>query len=110
MLRQGIIEQAVLPWSSPLVPVRKKNGHLHMCIDYRAVHAKTRKDSFPLPNLSDALSQFREGVYFSSLDLLAGYHQICLSEESKEITAFSTGDDLYEYTRLPFGSGQVLVI
>ena len=103
LLRQGIIEPSVSAWSSPLVPVRKKNGKLRLCIDYRAVNAKTKKDSFPLPNLNDAVSQFREGVYFSSLDLLAGYHQIKLSPESREITAFSTGDDLYQYTRLPFG-------
>ena len=67
LLKRGIIEPSISAWSSPLVPIRKKNGTLRLCVDYRAVNAKTKKDSFPLPNMSDAVSQFRDGVYFSSL-------------------------------------------
>ena len=49
------------------------------------------------------MNHFRGSKYFSSLDLLSGYHQIPLSAASKEITAFTTGEELYQYTRLPFG-------
>lgn len=103
LLRKGIIEPSSSAWASPLVPVRKKNGNLRICVDFRAVNSKTRKDSFPLPNLSDAVSQFKGNQYFSSLDLLAGYHQVPLDEDSREITAFTTGEQLYQYTKLPFG-------
>ena len=103
LLQRGIIEPSNSAWASPLVPVRKKNGKLRICVDFRAVNSLTRKDSFPLPNLADAVGRFKDNMYFSSLDLLAGYHQIPLAESSKEITAFSTGEQLYQYTRMPFG-------
>ena len=110
LLAKGIIEPSMSAWSSRLVPVRKKNGKMRLCIDYRAINEKTRKDSFKLPYLADAVSQFGNSRHLSSLDLLAGYHRIKLSKESKEITAFSTGDDLYQFTRLPFGVVVVVVV
>ena len=103
LLDRKIIEPSHSAWSSPLVPVRKKNGKLRLCIDYRAVNAHTRKDSFPLPHLNDAIGRFKGSVYFSTLDLLSGYHQIAMAEQSKEITAFSSGEDLYQFCRMPFG-------
>ena len=103
LLARGIVEPSESSWASPLVPVRKKNGKLRLCIDYRAVNACTRRDSFPLPHINDAISKFKGCVYFSSLDLLSGYHQIAMEESSKEITAFSTGENLYQFTRMPFG-------
>ena len=103
LLERGIVEPSKSPWASPMVPVRKKTGKLRICIDYRGVNSKTRKDSFPLPNLNDAISKFTGCTYFSSLDLLAGYHQIAMSKDSQQITAFSDGQTLYEFTRMPFG-------
>ena len=103
LLANGIIEPSDSAWASPLVPVRRKDGKLRLCIDYRAVNALTRRDSFPLPNINDAISQFRDCMYFSSLDLLSGYHQIAMDGDSKEITAFSNGEDLFQFTRMPFG-------
>ena len=103
LLERGIIEPSQSAWSSPLVPVRKKNGSLRLCIDYRLVNSCTRKDSYPLPHIGDAVSKFKDMKYFSSLDLLSGYHQVAMEESSKEVTAFSNGEDVYQYTRLPFG-------
>ena len=103
MLRQGVIEPSASPWAAPLVPVRKKSGSLRLCIDFRALNEVTRKDSFPLPNIADAVGQFIDNEYFSSLDLMAGYHQIEVEESSREKTAFSTGDNLYQFRRMPFG-------
>ena len=103
LLSRGIIEPSQSAWSSPLVPVRKKTGQLRLCIDYRMVNAHTRKDSYPLPHLGDAISRFKDMKYFSSLDLLSGYHQIAMEDESREVTAFSTGENLYQYRRMPFG-------
>ena len=81
----------------------EKDRKLPLCIDHWAVNAKRWRDSFPLPHLAGAVSQFKSNIYFSSLDLLAEYHQIKLNKESKEITAFTTGDDLYQYMLLLFG-------
>ncbi|MEL7426338.1 MAG: reverse transcriptase domain-containing protein, partial [Bacteroidota bacterium] len=103
LLDLEVIEPSTSSWSSPLVPVRKKDGSLRMCIDYRALNARTKKDSFPLPNLSDSIQRFKECRYFSSLDLLSGYHQIAVEASSREFTAFSDGKNLYQYARLPFG-------
>ena len=103
LLDLGVIEPSTSAWSSPLVPVRKRDGTLRMCIDYRALNARTKKDSFPLPNLADSVSRFRKCQYFSSLDLLSGYHQIAMEKGSRELTAFSDGTNLYQYLRMPFG-------
>ena len=70
LMKQGIIEPSMSPWASPLVPIRKKNGKLRICIDFRAVNEITKKYSFPLPYISDAVNHFRGSKYFSSLDLL----------------------------------------
>ena len=99
LLAKGIIEPSTL---ATLVPIRKK-GNITICVDYRAVNSVTKRDSFPLPNLSDAIGQFKDNKYFSSLDLLSRYHQVALEPESREITAFSTGNQLYQFTKLPFG-------
>ena len=103
LLERGIIEPSTSAWSSPLVPVRKRNGKLRLCIDYRGVNAFTRKDSFPLPHLNDAIRKFKGNLYFTNLDLLSGYHQIKMDDKSKEITAFSSGENLYQFCRMPFG-------
>ena len=103
LLDIGVIEPSKSAWSSPLVPVRKKNGALRMCVDFRALNSRTKKDSFPLPNIADSVSRFRNCRYFSSLDLLQGYHQIAVEEGSREFTAFSDGNNLYQYCRMPFG-------
>lgn len=102
--RQGVIQRSSSPWSSPLVPVRKKNGGIRICIDYRKLNSATKMDSFPLPNIEDCLSQFSGTKYFSTLDLLSGYHQVALTEDSKEKTAFATEDGLYQFTVMPQGA------
>ena len=100
----GLIEKSVSPWASPLVPVVKRDGRVRICIDYRKVNAVTKKDSYPLPHIEDALSQFEGARYFSTLDLLSGYHQIALEEQSKEVTAFCTEKGLYQYRVMPQGA------
>ena len=102
LLGQGIIEPSMSPWASPLVPVQKKNGKLCICVDFRAINNITKKYLFPLPCIANAVNHFSSSKYISSLDLLSGYHQIPLSAASKEITAFSTGDELYLYMGLHF--------
>ena len=103
MLALGVIDESQSPWSSPVVIVRKKDGSSRFCVDFRKVNAKTKKDVYPLPRTDDALSYLRGSRYFSVLDLLSGYWQIRMSDESKEVTAFSTCDGHYEFNVMPFG-------
>mgnify|MGYP000628023706 CR=1 FL=1 len=98
-----IIESSDSSWSSPVVPVIKKDGSLRLCIDYRKLNEVTRADRHPLPNLTDAVYSLHGVKYFTSLDLVRGYYQLPLEEKSKEITAFSTPHGHWQFKRLPFG-------
>ena len=104
MEKQGIIAKSSSPWCSPLVPVKKKNGKIRICIDYRRLNSVTKLNSYPLPNIEDRISQFADTEFFSTLDLLSGYHQVALDEESREKTAFATDEGLFEYRVMPQGA------
>ena len=71
--------------------------------DYRRLNAKTKKDAFPLPRLSEFLDAAVRAKFLSSLDLASGYHQVKVREQDREKTAFITPMGLYEYVRMPFG-------
>ena len=103
MLQKGITRESVSPWSSPVVLVKKKNGSFRFCVDLRKVNAVTRKDSFPMPLVSDTLDALNGTKYFSTLDLKSGYWQIEMHPESREKTAFVTHNGLYEFNVMPFG-------
>ena len=103
MLRKGIIRESVSPWSSPVVLVKKKDGSFRFCVDLRKVNAVTRKDSFPMPLVSDTLDALSGTKYFSTLDLKSGYWQIEMHPESPEKTAFVTHNGLYKFNVMPFG-------
>ena len=102
-LEAGVIRPSNSPWSSPTVLVRKKDGGLRWCIDYRRVNDVTVKDAYPLPRIDSCLDQLSSAKLFSTLDLQSGYWQLELEEESKPITAFISKYGLYEYNTLPFG-------
>ena len=103
-LDQGIIRESSSPYASPIVLVRKKDGKLRLCVDYRLLNAKTHKDAYPLPRIDEALDVLKGAKYFCSLDLAHGFNQIPMEESDIKKTAFRTGTGgLYEYTRMPFG-------
>ena len=103
MLQQNVIRPSDSPWAAPVVLVEKKNGDMRFCIDYRKLNSVTKKNSFPMPRIDDTLDMLHGKKFFSTLDLAAGYWQIELDEESKEKTAFITGQGLFEFIRMPFG-------
>ena len=74
-----------------------------MCVDYRRVNAVTRKDSFPLPRIDDALDALAGSAWYCTIDLVKGYHQIPVRPSDVEKTAFVTHDGLFEYLTMPFG-------
>lgn len=77
---------------------------MRLCVDYRALNNKTRKDAYPLPRIEEALDAIGGAKYFCTLDLAHGYHQVQMHESDVEKTAFRSGTGgLYEYLRMPFG-------
>ena len=103
MLSQDVIKVSTSPWSSPVVLVKKKDGTTRFCVDYRKLNAVTRKDSYPLPRIDDALDALAGSKYFTTLDLQSGYHQVAMDSDSIEKTAFISHAGLYEYNVMSFG-------
>ena len=86
-----------------MVPVRKKDGSLRLCVDYRRLNLKTVGGAYPLPRIQESLDALVGAQYFSTLDLASGYHQISMDPRDQHKTAFTTPFGLYEYTRMPMG-------
>ena len=99
----GVVQPSNSPWASPIVLVRKKDGTLRFCVDYRVLNSVTKKDTFPLPKIDDLLDQIGESRYFSTLDLAFGYWQIAMDPNSREKTAFIMHIGLYEFLVMSFG-------
>ncbi len=103
LLKNGTVVPSTSEWASPVVLVRKKDGGLRWCVDYRKINDVTRKDAFPLPRVEDCLDTLSGASLFSTLDLQSGYHQIGMDPEDQAKTAFITRYGLFEFTRMPFG-------
>lgn len=103
LLRLGYIEESPSPWASPVLFVKKKDGSLRHCVDYRALNAVTVKNRNPIPRVDELLDRLKGAKYFSKLDLKSGYHQILLDEADQEKTAFNTRYGQCQFKVLPFG-------
>ena len=103
MLKKGVIEPSGSPWSSPIVMVRKKDGSIRFCVDYRKLNSVTRKNAYPLPRIDDCLDTLNGSAWYCTLDLESGYWQIAMDPESIEKTAFITASGLYHFKVMPFG-------
>lgn len=103
LLETQIIRESSSPYASPIVLVRKKDGSLRLCVDYRQLNLKTRKDAFPLPRIEETLDSLSGACLFSTLDLASGYNQVPVTEADKPKTAFCTPFGLFEWNRMPFG-------
>ena len=98
-----IIEPSISPWSSPVVPVIKPDKSIRLCVDYRKLNKVTIADRFPMANLAESVFGLHGVKYFTCLDLVRGYYQLPLHENSKKFTAFSTPYGHWQFKRLSFG-------
>lgn len=101
--RMDAIEECASEWASALVPVRKANGKLRVCLDSRRINALTKKDSYPMRNMGEIFHRLGKAKYYSVVDLKDAYFQIPLKEESRDFTAFRTPKGLYRFKVCPFG-------
>lgn len=108
MLKDGIIQESISPYTSPVWIVPKKADasgvkKFRLVIDYRKLNEKTISDKYPIPEITEILDKLGRATYFSTIDLVSGFHQIQLDENDIEKTAFSVSSGKYEFTRMPFG-------
>ncbi len=103
LLNRGWITKSRSAYSSPMVCVRKKDGSLRLCCDYRELNQKSIPDRHPIPRIQDMLDSLSGSAWFSILDQGKAYHQGFLEENSRPLTAFITPWGLYEWVRIPFG-------
>jgi hypothetical protein len=103
LLDKQYIRPSASPWGSPVLFVRKKDGTMRLCIDYRSLNAVTIKNKYPLPRIDDLLDQLRKAKFFSKIDLRSEYHQMKIWESDIPKTVFVTRYGQYEFTVVSFG-------
>ena len=103
MLDKGFIRPSVSPWGAPILFVRKKDGTLRLCIDYRQLNKVTIKNKYPLPRINDLFDQLQGSQVFSKIDLRLGYHQLRVKESDIQKTAFRSRYGYYEFLVMSFG-------
>ena len=88
LIDQGMIRPSVSPWGAPVIFVKKKDGTLRLCVDYRDLNKATIRNRYPMPCIDDLFDQLKGASVFSKIDLRSRYHQLRIKEEDIPKTAF----------------------
>ena len=110
LLKMGYIHPSVSPWGAPVLFVKKKDGTLRLCIDFRQLNKVYVKNKYPLPRIDDLFDQLKDAKIFSKIDLRLGYHQVRIKEEDINKITFRTRYGHYEFTMVSFGLSNAQVI
>ena len=97
------IRPSVSLWGALVLFVKKKDGALRLCIDYRQLNKMTIKNRYPLPRIDNLFNQIRGAMIFSKIDLMSDYHQVRIKDEYIFRTAFKTRYTHYEFVVMPSG-------
>lgn len=103
MLANSVVEPSQAAWAAPVVLVRKPDGKVRFCVDYRGLNEVTTKDVYPLPLIDETLDRLGGAKFFSSLDACCGYWQIAMHEEDMDKTTFITQFGLHRFRVMPYG-------
>ena len=99
----GIIERCRSNWASPLVPVRKPDGNVRLCVDYRRLNEVTEKEPYYIPSFDEMVEKVGAGRVMSKIDLAKGFHQVMVKEKDWDKTCFICPFGKFRYRRMPFG-------
>lgn len=103
MLARGIIKESTSPYCSRIVPVRKKNGNMRLCVDLRPLNSRVVKQQYPFPIIEDLFSRMANCFVLTHLDIKESFHAIGIHPDFTKYFSFATPDGQFEYLKLPFG-------
>jgi len=103
LMDRGVIKPSTSPYCSRIVPVRRKNREIRMCVDLRPLNSRIVKQKYPFPNIEDCISRLYNKAVFTLFDLKDSFHQIRVHSDSTKYFSFATAEGQFEYNYLPFG-------
>ena len=103
LLSNGFIRPSTSPWGAPVLFIKKKDGSLRLCIDYKQLNRATIRNQYPLPRIDELFDQLHESHVYSKIDLRSGYHRLRVRENDVSKTTFKMRYGHYEFLVMPFG-------
>jgi hypothetical protein len=103
LLKKEYTHPIISPWGDPTLFVKKKDGTLRLCVDFRQLIKATMKKKYPLPRIDGLFDQLRGAKIFLKVELRSGYHQVRIKEEDISKKTFRTKYGNYEFVVVPFG-------
>ena len=103
MFDKGFIEPSHASYSSSVLFIKKNDGDLRFCVDYRKLNELTRKNRYPLLLIKEVLARIHGSKYLTRLNVIAAFNKLRIYPDSEDLTTFTTSLGAYKYKVLPFG-------